>query len=161
MFAGAVPMVRALALSLRGFRMNTTAPPVAPLGNYPAARIWGNLVFVSGLSARLADNSIAGAEWIDGRFQTDVAVQTRIILEKLKAILKEYGTDLDHCLDITIFLTDIAEFDAFNKIYGEYFRADSAPARTTLAVKALPKPGMAVELKVIAGLPQQAAGIAG
>jgi 2-aminomuconate deaminase len=142
--------------------MSTAEPRVSPLGNYPAARVCGNLVFVSGLSARLPDNSIAGVDCVDGQLQIDVAAQTRVILEKLEAILREYGTDMDNCLDVTVFLTDIAEFDAFNKVYGEYFRADTGPARTTLAVKALPKPGMAVELKVIASLPQkERAGVTG
>lgn len=126
---------------------------VAPLGNYPAVKIFGNLIFVSGITARLPDNSVAGVEQIDGRMIVDAAIQTNVILQKLEVLLHEYGSGLDKCLDVTAFLTDMDYFPAFNRVYAEYFQIETGPARTTIAAKALPKPGMVVELKVVAARP--------
>lgn len=130
-----------------------TERKVAPLGNYPAVKIFGDLIFVSGISARLPDNSIAGAEQIGGQIKTDAAIQTKVILDKLDALLREYGSGFDKCLDVTAFLTDMADFPVFNRVYAEHFQIETGPARTTIAVRALPKPGMVVELKVIAARP--------
>lgn len=126
---------------------------VAPLGNYPVVKVFGNLIFVSGISARLPDNSVAGVEQTGGRIRGDAAIQTQVILGKLEALLREYGSCLDKCLDVTAFLTDMDDFPAFNRVYAEHFQIETGPARTTLAVKALPKPGMVVELKVVAAGP--------
>ncbi|WP_454825704.1 RidA family protein [Paraburkholderia xenovorans] len=125
----------------------------APLGNYPAVKIFGNLIFVSGISARLPDNSVAGVEQIGGQIKGDAAIQTQVILDKLDALLQEHGSCLEECLDVTAFVTDMDDFPAFNRVYAEHFRIETGPARTTLAVKALPKPGMVVELKVVAARP--------
>jgi len=130
------------------------ALPAAPLGNYPAARVGGGLIFVSGLSARQSDGTIAGAATVDGVPHLDVAVQTRTIVGKLQQVLGEYGATLEHCIDVTAFLIDMNDFAAFNDAYAQYFSIAAGPARTTLAVRALPRPGMAVELKVIAALPR-------
>jgi 2-aminomuconate deaminase len=126
---------------------------VAPLGNYPAVKNFGNLIFVSGISARLPNNSIAGVEQVGGRIRGNAAIQTQVILDKLETLLQEHGSGLEMCLDITVFLTNMEDFAAFNRIYAEKFEIETGPARTTIAVKALPKPGMVVEMKVVAARP--------
>ncbi|PLZ00592.1 2-aminomuconate deaminase [Burkholderia sp. WAC0059] len=138
--------------------MNPDTANVRPLGNYPAAKVMGDLVFVSGLSARLPGGAVAGASVVDGRLCLDVAVQTRTIFDKLQAVLREYGTGIEHCLDITVFLVDMGDFDAFNQVYSEYFPMETGPARTTVAVRALPRPEMVVEFKVMAARPHEARG---
>jgi 2-aminomuconate deaminase len=78
-----------------------------------------------------------------------IEVQTRAAIENVKAILEEAGSSIDKVLDVTVYLTDLKrDFDAFNRVYGEYF-ARVQPTRTTVGVDSLPTP-ISVELKVIA-----------
>lgn len=76
---------------------------------------------------------------------TDEAVQ---VMENLKAILTEAGSNFDHIIKSTIFLTDMQTFAKVNEVYGSYFTVDF-PARETVQVSALPK-GVNVEISVIA-----------
>ncbi len=111
-----------------------------PVGPYPHARRFGNLLFVSGIGPRHSKTD-AIAEGIEA--------QTRSCIENVKAILEDAGSSLEKVIDVTVFLTDIREdFAAFNKVYGEYF-GGIQPARTTVGVVALPTP-ISIELKVIA-----------
>ena len=68
-------------------------------------------------------------------------------MENLKNVLAAAGTDFDHVVKTTCFLADIADFGAFNEIYGNYITGK--PARSCVAVKDLPK-GALVEVEVIA-----------
>ena len=74
--------------------------------------------------------------------------QTRQVLQNLEAILEAAGTDLSRVVKSTVFLTDLANFQAMNEVYGEFFGKD-APARSTVAVKQLPLNAL-VEIEVIA-----------
>ena len=122
-----------------------------PLGAYPHARRAGDLVFVSGTSSRRPDGSIAGAHrGADGTLTTDIDVQTRAVLDNIRRILQAAGADLSDVVQVTTFLTDMADFDGYNAAYTDYFSAQSGPARTTVAVAALPHPDLAVEIQVIA-----------
>ena len=68
----------------------------------------------------------------------------------VNAVLDSAGADWNDLVDVTVYLTDISrDFDIFNRIYGEYFSADSGPCRTTVEVNRLPTP-IAIELKCIA-----------
>lgn len=125
-----------------------------PLGNYPAVRRAGDFLFVSGTSARLPDGSIIGVQvGPDGARRLDAGAQTRFVLEQIDQRLRTAGASLADCVDVTVFLTDMADFESYNKAYGMFF-ADNAPARTTLAVRALPAPDMVVEMKAVAYAPQ-------
>ena len=77
----------------------------------------------------------------------DIAAQTERVIQNLSAVLKEAGTSFDNVIKTTCFLADIADFSAFNEVYGKYIT--SAPARSCVAVKDLPK-GALVEVEVIA-----------
>ena len=76
-----------------------------------------------------------------------VAEQARQILENLRSLLGELGLQPDHIVKITIFLTDMGDFTAVNAVYSQHF-APPYPARTTVAVKALPL-GAAVEMEAV------------
>lgn len=130
------------------------ATQVAPLGSYSKVRQAGGLVFVAGTTARKPDGSIDGVS-VDasGRKTYDVAAQCRFALEEVRKALATVGASLEHCVDVTVFLTDMKYFDAFNACYAGYFQ-QNAPTRTTVAVLALPHPDMVVEFKVIASVPQ-------
>ena len=77
----------------------------------------------------------------------DIAGQTEQVMKNLCAVLAEAGTSMENAIKTTCFLADIADFAAFNEIYGKYFT--SKPARSCVAAKALPK-GALVEVEVIA-----------
>jgi 2-aminomuconate deaminase len=126
------------------------APP--PVGPYPHARKVGDFVFVSGMGPRQAGRKdIPGVE-LDASGQVvryDFEIQTRSTIENIKVVLEDAGLSLDDVVDVTAFLTNMkADFQAFNRIYAEYFEK-SGPTRTTVEVNCLPTP-IAVELKVIA-----------
>jgi 2-iminobutanoate/2-iminopropanoate deaminase len=83
---------------------------------------------------------------------TTIEEQTERVMESLKALLEDAGSDLDSVVKTTCFLADLESFDAFNAVYARYF-GDSKPARSTVEVAALPKSSM-VEIEAIALLDQ-------
>ena len=80
--------------------------------------------------------------------QGDFAAQVRRVFKNLEAVLEEAGTSFSNVAKATVYLTDLANFQALNTIYAEYF-GDHNPARTTVGVKELPK-GSLVEIDLIA-----------
>ena len=113
-----------------------------PVGPYPHARRFGNLLFVSGIGPRHSKTD---------EIASGIEAQTRSCIENVKVILEDAGSSLESVIDVTVFLTDMAnDFAAFNRVYGEYF-GTIQPSRTTVGVVALPTP-ISVELKVIAGI---------
>jgi len=84
--------------------------------------------------------------------EPDVSVQTRRVLKNLKAVLVAGGSSAAKVLKTTVFLTDLKNFEVFNKEYEAFFAAEGAtvaPARSTIQVSALPK-GAMVEVEAIA-----------
>lgn len=79
----------------------------------------------------------------------DITTQTEQVMKNLCAILTAAGTNFDKAVKTTCFLSNIDDFSAFNTVYGKYIT--SAPARSCVAVKDLPK-GALVEVEVIASL---------
>lgn len=122
--------------------METIIAPKAPaaLGPYSAAIKVGELIFTSGqIPADPATGELAPG---------GIAQQTEQSLMNLSAVLEAAGSGLDQVIKTTCFLTDMADFAAFNAAYGKYF-SDHKPARSTVAVKALPK-GALVEIECVA-----------
>ena len=70
-------------------------------------------------------------------------------MENLKDVLEEANSSYENVLKTTCYLSDMDNFAAFNEIYSEYFKAETAPARSTVAVKTLPK-NVLVEVDAIA-----------
>ena len=79
---------------------------------------------------------------------TTIQEQTERVMQSMKALLEDAGTDLSKVVKTTCFLQDLGHFADFNEIYGKYF-ADSKPARSTVEVAGLPK-GALVEIEAIA-----------
>src|SRR5262245_37703472 len=76
-----------------------------PLGAYPHLRIAGDLLFVSGTSARQPDNVVEGTTvGPDGEITTDIRVQTRAVFGNISAVLAAVDLTLDDVVDITSFL---------------------------------------------------------
>ena len=113
----------------------------AAIGPYSQAVKAGGLVFTSG---QIALDPATGAV-----VQGGIREQTARICENLKAVLAAAGTTLDNAVKTTCFLADMNDFAAFNEVYGQYFT--KKPARSCVAVKALPKNVLA-EVEVVAAL---------
>lgn len=119
-------------------RIYTENAPAA-IGPYSQAIKTNGFVFTSG---QIALDPATGEVVAGG-----ISEQTVRICENLKAILAEAGSSLDKVVKTTCFLADMNDFSAFNNIYGQYFT--QKPARSCVAVKALPK-GVLAEVEVIA-----------
>lgn len=118
--------------------IETTDAPAA-IGPYSQAIQAGNLLFISGtMPIDPATNALVEA---------DITVQTKQIMKNLSAVLETAGYTFDDVVKTTCFLSDIANFAAFNEVYGTYFT--SKPARSCVAVRDIPK-GALVEVEVIA-----------
>jgi 2-iminobutanoate/2-iminopropanoate deaminase len=114
------------------------APPA--IGPYSQAIVANGLVFAAG---QIPLDPHTG-QTVPG----DVRVQTRRVLENLKAVLGAAGSSMDRVVKTTVFLVDLNDFGAMNEIYGDYFR-ESPPACSTVQVAKLPR-GAAVEIEAVA-----------
>jgi 2-iminobutanoate/2-iminopropanoate deaminase len=110
-----------------------------PVGPYAQAKRVGDFVFCSGqipLDPQL------------GKLVTgDIESEATQVIENLKAVLEKAGASLETAVKVTIYLTDLKDFEKVNTIYKDYFT--TKPARSTVQVAALPK-GARVEMDVVA-----------
>ncbi len=121
-----------------------------PRGTFPHFRRAGDFIFVSGTSARRADDSIAGAEvGAGGAVLLDIRVQTRAVIENIRDILVAAGASLADVVEVSTFLVSMDDFKGYNEVYGEFF-GYQGPARTTVAVAELPHPHLLIEIKAVA-----------
>ena len=119
-------------------KISTDKAPAA-IGPYSQAIMANGFLFTSG---QIPINPATGNVEAEGI--TDQATQ---VMKNLAAVLAEAGTSFDKVVKTTCFLSDMADFAAFNAVYAEYFT--SKPARSCVAVKTLPK-NVLVEVEVIA-----------
>jgi 2-iminobutanoate/2-iminopropanoate deaminase len=119
--------------------INTDNAP-APVGPYSQAVQVGNVVYCSG---QIALDAVSG-EVLKG----PVEAQTQKVMENIRAVLNAADLDFKNVVKTMIFLTDMNDFAKVNEVYAQYFSAQP-PARSTVAVSALPK-GVQVEIEVIA-----------
>jgi 2-aminomuconate deaminase len=131
------------------------AEKARPRGKYPHVKRAGDLLFLSGTSARRADNSIAGAE-VDqfGTTRLDIREQTKAVLENVQDILKSVDAGLEDIVEVTTYLVNMNDFGGYNEIYGTVFGYDG-PARTTVAVHQLPHPHLLIEIRAMAYKPEK------
>lgn len=117
----------------------TTSNAPKAIGPYSQAVRAGGFIFTSGqIPLDPESGEIVGK---------DISSQTEQVMKNLAAVLKAAGTGFENAVKTTCFLADIADFAAFNAVYGKYIT--SAPARSCIAVKDLPK-GALVEVEIIA-----------
>jgi len=129
-----------------------------PRGTFPHFRRAGDFIFVSGTSARRADDSIAGAEpGPNGRPVLDIRAQTRSVIHNIRDILAGAGASLADLVEVSTFLVSMADFDGYNEVYSEFF-GYRGPARTTVAVAQLPHPHLLIEIKAVAWCPRAGPG---
>ena len=122
--------------------MQTISTPSAPgaIGPYSQGQISGGFLFSAGQIPLIPESM----EMVTGSIED----QTRRVLQNLDAVLAAAGTSWARVVKTTVFLTDLADFAAFNTVYGEHL-AEAKPARSTVQVAALPK-GARVEIELIA-----------
>ena len=121
----------------------STKEAPAAIGPYSQAIRVGDTLFCSGQ---------VGLDPATGQLVAGgVKEQTTRALENIKAVLAEAGLDIVHVVKTTVFLKSMGDFAAMNEIYAKYLAPDGvvAPARSTVAVAALPKDAL-VEIEVIA-----------
>ena len=122
----------------------TTPDAPAPVGPYNQAVQAGGWLYCSGqIPLDPATGEMVGAG--------DVEAETRQVLRNLQAVLSAAGTDAARVVRTTVYLVDLADFQAVNTIYAEMFGSGVSPARACVQVAALPK-GSKVEIDCIAWL---------
>ena len=119
-------------------KISTSKAPAA-IGPYSQAISTGTMLYTSGQLGINPDNGE-----LEGN---DVTSQAEQAMKNLGAVLEEAGTGFDNIVKTTCFLADMADFAAFNAVYSKYIT--SAPARSCVAVKTLPKNAL-VEVEAIA-----------
>ena len=119
-------------------KVHTDQAPAA-IGPYSQAVVAGELIFTSG---QIALNPETGL--LEGETVTE---QTHRVCRNLQAVLAAAGSSIKHTIKTVCYLSDMADFAAFNEVYAQYFT--EKPARSCVAAKALPKDAL-VEVEVIA-----------
>lgn len=104
----------------------------------------GRLVFVSGMTSKRADGTVAGVG--------DIEAQTRQVCENIKEALDAAGGTLDDVCRVDVYVADMRHFDQIHKIRREYFR-DPPPASTMVQVVGFTHPDYLIEITAIAVIP--------
>jgi 2-iminobutanoate/2-iminopropanoate deaminase len=122
--------------------MRTISTPTAPaaIGPYSQAQITGGLLFTAGQIPLVPETM----EMVTGPIEG----QTEQVMKNLTAVLTAANTGWDRVVKTTVFLTDLADFAAFNAVYDKAL-GGAKPARSTVQVTALPR-GAKVEIELIA-----------
>lgn len=120
--------------------IHTNNAPAA-IGPYSQAIRAGNLLFTSGQTPLRPDGTL-----VEGT----IAEQTEQVFQNLQAVLQEAGAGFHQVMKVNVYLTSMDDFAEMNKVYARYF-PEHKPARTTVAVKALPL-GAKVEIDMVAYL---------
>lgn len=115
-----------------------TSNAPAAIGPYSQAMELGNLVFTSGQIP---------VDPVTGLIPDGIQAQAHRSCQNVSAVLQAAGTDLSHVIKTTCFLADMSDFAEFNGVYQSYFVSN--PARSCVAVKALPK-NVLCEIEAIA-----------
>jgi 2-iminobutanoate/2-iminopropanoate deaminase len=113
----------------------------APIGPYNQAILKGNTLYTSGQIAINPEN---------GELVTSsIEVETKQVMENMKAILEAAGMTFENVVKSTIFIMNMNDFGIINSVYGSYFDENTAPARETVQVACLPK-NVNIEISMIA-----------
>lgn len=117
-----------------------------PMGVFSQATVTeakGRLVFISGMTARRPDGSIAGVG--------DITAQTRQVCENIKSAVESAGGTMDDICRVDVYVRNIEQFDAIHKVRAEYFKPP-LPASTMVEVTKMVSPDYLIEINAIAVL---------
>jgi len=115
-------------------------PPVN--GYSHAVAFSGRMIAVSGQVPLDAQGRLVG--------ENDPQAQTRQVFENLAAALATAGAGMEQVVKLTVFLTDLADLDAFRRVRDEYISADRPPASSLVQVSRLVNPAFRVEIEALA-----------
>ncbi|KAJ6597222.1 Endoribonuclease L-PSP [Mycena vulgaris] len=121
-----------------------TKDAIPPMPVFSQATVAKGIVYCSGNIGCTNDFVI-----VEGGVQA----QTRRALENLSVVLKAAGSGLEHIVKANVYLTDMGDFSSMNEVYLEFFDKDNMPARTCVAVAALPL-GARFEIECTAVVPE-------
>ena len=119
-----------------------------PVGHFSQATVVeakGRLVFVSGMTARRPDGTIAGVG--------DITVQTRQVCENIKAAVEGAGGTLDHVCRVDVYVRNMEHFEAIHAVRREYFKPP-LPASTMVEVTKMVSADYLIEINAIAVIPE-------
>ena len=119
-----------------------------PSGHFSHATVIeasGRLVFISGMTSRRPDGSIAGAG--------DIEAQTRQVCENLKAAVEAAGGSLDDICRVDVYIRNMEHFDVIHRVRREYFH-EPLPASTMVEVVKMTSPDYLIEINAIAVIPE-------
>ncbi len=120
-----------------------TSNAPAPIGPYNQAVLSGNTLYTSGQIALDPITMELVTETIE--------IETKQVMENMKAVLEAAGMTFENVIKSTIFIMDMNDFSKINTVYGRYFNEKTAPARETVQVACLPK-NVNIEISMIAVL---------
>jgi reactive intermediate/imine deaminase len=115
-----------------------------PMGHFSQAiaiEAKGKLVFISGMTSRRPDGTIAGIG--------DIEAQTRQVCENIKSAVETAGGTMDDVVRVDVYVRNIEHFDKIHKVRREYFKAP-APASTMVEVTKMVSPDYLIEINAIA-----------
>src|SRR5436190_23696894 len=118
-----------------------------PSGHFSQATVVearGRLVFISGMTSRRADGSVAGIG--------DIEAQTRQVCENLKAAVETAGGSMDDICRVDVYIRNMEQFAAIHKVRREYFR-QPLPASTMVEIVKMTHPDYLIEINAIAVIP--------
>jgi enamine deaminase RidA (YjgF/YER057c/UK114 family) len=119
-----------------------------PSGHFSQATVVeakGRIVFVSGMTARRPDGTIAGIG--------DIAAQTRQVCENIKSAMESAGGTLDHVCRVDVYVRNMEHFDAIHAVRREYFKPP-LPASTMVEITKMTSPDYLIEINAIAVIPE-------
>jgi 2-iminobutanoate/2-iminopropanoate deaminase len=125
-------------------RSDKLRQPSGVFSHATAIEARGRLVFISGMTARRADGSIAGVG--------DIEAQTRQVLENIKAAVEAAGGTMDDICRVDVYIRNMEQFDTIHKVRREYFR-EPLPASTMVEIVKMTHPDYLIEINAIAVVP--------
>jgi enamine deaminase RidA (YjgF/YER057c/UK114 family) len=125
-------------------RSDKLRQPSGVFSHATAIEARGRLVFISGMTSRRADGSIAGGG--------DIEAQTSQAVENLKAAVEAAGGTMDDICRVDVYIRNMEQFDAIHKVRREYFR-EPLPASTMVEVVKMTHPDYLIEINAIAVVP--------
>jgi len=125
----------------REIRSNRLRPPSGHFSQAIAVEAHGKMVFISGMTARKPDGSIAGIG--------DIEAQTRQVCENLQSAVEAAGGTMDDICRVDVFVRNIEHFEQIHKVRRDYFRVP-APASTMVEVTKMVHPDYLIEINAIA-----------
>src|SRR5205085_3890114 len=131
-------------MSRQDIRSEKIRSPSGHFSQAIAIEAKGRLVFISGMTARRADGTIAGIG--------DIEAQTRQVCENLKAAVEAAGGKMDDICRVDVYVRNMEHFDKIHAVRREYFK-NPPPASTMVEVTKMTSPDYLIEINAIAVIP--------